>query len=148
MVESKPSYVIVSAVDYSEAGDLALERALELASEKPSAAVHVVNAMALFQGIVPDLSSGGWVYTLPSIEDAARQLKNYVEQKTRSFAERYQGANRGFLENVVTHQRLQVPAEEIAQLAVDLEADLIVVGTHGRQGIARPSGYTRFDAGV
>jgi hypothetical protein len=38
---------------------------------------------------------------------------------------------------IVTHVRLDAPAEEIAQLAADLEADLVVVGTHGRRGLSR-----------
>jgi hypothetical protein len=33
--------------------------------------------------------------------------------------------------------RLESPAHEIAQLASDLEADLVVVGTHGRRGASR-----------
>ena len=39
--------------------------------------------------------------------------------------------------NVRAHQRLEVPSEEIAQLAVDVEADLVIVGTHSRRGLAR-----------
>ena len=32
---------------------------------------------------------------------------------------------------------LDAPAEEIAQLASDLEASLVVIGTHGRRGVRR-----------
>ena len=137
MAQSNAPYVIVVAVDYSETGDLALERALELASEKPAAVVHAVNVLPLFQGIAPDPSTGGWFYATQSVEEALQQLQNYVEQKTNSFAERYTGENRAFLQNVLVHQRLQAPAEEIAQIAADLEADLVVVGTHGRRGVSR-----------
>jgi hypothetical protein len=38
---------------------------------------------------------------------------------------------------IVSHLRLNAAAEEIAQLASDLEADLVVVGTHGRRGVRR-----------
>jgi hypothetical protein len=38
---------------------------------------------------------------------------------------------------VVTHIRVGPAADEIAQLCADLEADLLVVGTHGRRGVSR-----------
>jgi hypothetical protein len=54
-----------------------------------------------------------------------------VEQRRSNFP--------GALESVSTrcHLRLDAPATEIAQMAADLEADMVVVGTHGRRGIAR-----------
>jgi len=41
------------------------------------------------------------------------------------------------IRRVVSHLRSNAAGREIAQLAVDLEADLVVVGTHGRTGLAR-----------
>ncbi len=38
---------------------------------------------------------------------------------------------------MIAHLRLEAPAQEIAQIAADLEADLVIVGTHGRRGISR-----------
>ena len=35
------------------------------------------------------------------------------------------------------HVRVGAPAEELAQLAADLDADLVIVGTHGRRGVRR-----------
>ncbi|HEY2406591.1 MAG TPA: universal stress protein [Polyangiaceae bacterium] len=137
MPQNTAGYVIVVAIDYSESGDLALRRALELAAEKPAASVHVVNVLPLFPGIAPDPSTGGWIYAIPSVSEGAQQLTNYVQQKASSFAGQYGGANRAFLENIRVHQRLQAPAEEIAQLAADLEADLVIVGTHGHRGVSR-----------
>ena len=37
----------------------------------------------------------------------------------------------------MAYLRFDAIAEEIAQLAADLEADLVVVGTHGRRGLSR-----------
>jgi nucleotide-binding universal stress UspA family protein len=129
----QPPYVIVVAVDYSEIGDLALERALELSQETPGAELHVVNVVPLFEGVIPDLATGGWVYSMPTLDETQSQLQNYVTQKTASFC-----AQRGVtLPAPIIHQRIQVPASEIAQLAADLEADLVVVGTHGRRGLSR-----------
>jgi nucleotide-binding universal stress UspA family protein len=137
MVADKP-YVIVVAVDYSEQGTLALEHALELGLEKPAVAVHVVNVMPVFEsGFVPDATAATWTGTLPSVPEAAAHLKQYVERHLADFRKRHAGKSLGFLDSVCAHQRLEVASEEIAQLASDLDADLVVVGTHGRRGVPR-----------
>ena len=132
MANSEKSYVIVVGVDYSPASDLALERALELAAARPRADVHVVNvvrllgAQALVEGPAEQNGFAG-----VSLADATAQVARYLEQRRQVFA--------GSLDSVRLHAhlRLEEPAQEIAQIAADLEADLVVVGTHGRRGIAR-----------
>jgi len=134
---SKP-YLIVVAVDYSAAGDLAFNRALELAAEKPSAAVHVINVLPAYQtGAAPDGASVTWVGNLPTLDEAAATLQAYVEKQTTAFRAAHAGEALGFLEQLRAHQRIDVPSEQVAQLAADLEADLVVVGTHGRHGFER-----------
>jgi nucleotide-binding universal stress UspA family protein len=138
MSSAKKSYVIVVAVDYSAAGELALERALELAIEKPSAAVHVINVLPLAQTTFgPDGTAGTWAGSLPSVGEAAEQLKSYIEPRLDAFRARHPGENLAALDELRAHQRVEIPSEEIAQLAADVEADLVVVGTHGRRGLAR-----------
>jgi nucleotide-binding universal stress UspA family protein len=39
--------------------------------------------------------------------------------------------------HVVVHSRAGMPAHQIVQCATDLDADLILVGTHGRKGLQR-----------
>lgn len=139
MTDSKP-YVILAAIDYSSLGDLALERALALASEKPSAALHVVNVLPVYQpGLVagPEPTGGGFIGSLPSVDAAAEHLRAYTERLIATFRRDHEGASLAFLDQVVAHQRLDVPSEEIARLAAELEADLVVVGTHGRRGLTR-----------
>jgi nucleotide-binding universal stress UspA family protein len=133
---SKP-YVLVVAVDYSEAGALALERAFELALEKPAAAVHVINVLPIApSSFGPDGSSLG-VGSLPTIGEAAEQLRTYLEARIAKFRAEHAGQNLAVLDGVRAHQRVEIPSEEIAQLAADVEADLVVVGTHGRRGLTR-----------
>jgi nucleotide-binding universal stress UspA family protein len=137
MPHSKP-YLIVVAVDYSEMSDMVFERALELAAEKPGAAVHAINVLPVYQsGFVQDASAMVWTGTLPSTTQAAGELATYVARRIAAYRTKHAGERLAFLENVVTHQRLEVPSEQIAQLAADLEADLIVVGTHGHRGLSR-----------
>lgn len=132
---SKP-YVIVVAVDYSPAGDLAFERALELALEKPSAEIHVVNVLPVVASEpTPDVVPA-WAGAAITQAAAASDLRSYVESRAIDFRSRHVGAELGVLAKLHAHQRLNVPSEEIAQLAADVEADLVIVGTHGRRGIS------------
>ncbi len=136
---SQSPYVIVAAIDYSETGDLALERAFELALEKPQAFVHVINVLPVYQnGVAPaDSWEGAWSGSLPTIAEAADELRGYVERRITAFRAAHPSENLAYLDNVRAHQRVEVPSVQIAQLAADLEADLVVVGTHGRRGISR-----------
>jgi nucleotide-binding universal stress UspA family protein len=133
MVASKP-YVIVVAVDYSETGNLALERALELGLEKPSAAIHVINVLPIFEsGFLPDATTTTWAGVQPTVAEATQQLGRYIDARIADFRKRHADRNLAFLDAIRAHQRIEVPSEEVAQLAADLEADLVVVGTHGRR---------------
>lgn len=137
MSGSRKPYVIVVGIDYSATGDLAFERALELATEKQSAELHVLNVMPLVASELPPDVPAAWVGGLPTLKEAAETLRGYVERQLEAFRAKHAGEELRFLETVRAHQRLEVPAEQIAQLAADVEADLIVLGTHGRRGISR-----------
>ncbi|MEI9948410.1 MAG: universal stress protein [Pseudomonadota bacterium] len=132
MLNPEKPYVMVVGVDYSPASDLALERAFELAVARPRADVHVVNVVRLYGALAlvegPSAPSG---FASVSQADATALVERYVEQRRQAF--------RGSLDSVRlrAYLRLEEPAHEIAQIAADLEADLVVVGTHGRRGIAR-----------
>ena len=133
MSNSEKPYLIVVGVDYSPASDLALERAFELAAGRSAAAdVHVVNVVRLYgmQAVVDGPAEPTGLASV-SQADATGLVQRYVEERRRAF--------RGSLDSVRVraHLRLEAPAQEIAQIAADLEADLVVVGTHGRRGIAR-----------
>jgi nucleotide-binding universal stress UspA family protein len=131
--QAKP-YIIVAGVDYSETGDRALESAFELASLQPNAEVHVVNVASAY-GPMVTVEIGTDVKTL-SLQEASTELNTHVEKKLREFAGQ-RDANAPTFARACTHVRLDSPAEGIAQLASDLEADLVIVGTHGRRGVRR-----------
>ena len=133
MSNSEKPYVIVVGVDYSQASNLALEQAFQLAAARPQADVHVVNVVRLngAQALVDGPAEPAGFSTV-SLAEAKSLVELYVE-------ERRQGFRGGSLDavRVRAHLRLEAPAQELAQIAADLEADLVVVGTHGRHGIAR-----------
>ncbi|HWP04821.1 MAG TPA: universal stress protein [Polyangiaceae bacterium] len=136
MPTTQKPYVIVVAVDYSGAGHLAFDRALELAADRRTAEVHVINVLPVYQSGFAESTSGTWIGALPSVKEAGEQLRTYVEARLAAFRAAHPEAKLG-PENIRAHQRLEVPSEEIAQLAADVEADLVVVGTHGRRGLTR-----------
>jgi len=121
----------VVAVDYSETGLLALRRALALGEVDTLHIVHVV-----------ELASPIGVASMPvqvqpastALDDEKRILHEYVERHVS--AARTSG-EAGGISRVVSHLVLGNPADEIVQLASDLDADLIVIGTHGRRGVQR-----------
>ena len=70
-----------------------------------------------------------------TMEEAARHLQNHVAARLADFT-RSSPSGASFAK-VVTHVRVDAKAQEIAQLASDLEAELVVIGTHGRRGMSR-----------
>lgn len=137
MPDPKKPYVIVVGVDYSETGELAFQKALELALEHPRSEVHVLHVMPLnLPLLAPELEITRKPATA-SIAEAAARLTAHVEKRLAAF--RDERASDPALQGlrVVPHLRTDSPAFEVAQLAADLEADLVVVGTHGRRALAR-----------
>jgi nucleotide-binding universal stress UspA family protein len=136
MQQTKP-YVIVVGIDYSDIGDLALERAFELATEKKDAEVHIIHVLQALGALAPlDLGLGAGAPDPSLVSQASEQLRQYADKKLQAFKARH-GTKDTLFQRAVSHLRLESPAHEIAQLASDLEADLVVVGTHGRRGASR-----------
>jgi nucleotide-binding universal stress UspA family protein len=124
-------YVILVGIDYSEASELALAQALEFARNKPQVELHAVNvqlavadARALLDPKVPEMSLAG----------AATNLQGHVARAVTAF--QVQTGCTPF-SKLTTHLRLYEPAHQIAQLAADIEADLVVIGTRSRGGLSR-----------
>ena len=137
MSNPEKPYVIVVGVDYSSVSDLALEQAFELATTRPNAELHIVNVVRLYgnQALIDAPTEPG--FSAVSLADATSQLGAYVERRKQAHASRKSNDGSTRLQRVMSHLRLEAPAQEIAQLAADLDADLVVVGTHGRRGLSR-----------
>ncbi len=129
-------FVLVVGVDFSKTGDLAFDRALELGVATSGSELHLVNVVRTYGAGVQLELPGSPGFTSMSLADAAEQLKQYAEHRLKLWAEE-RSVKSGSWPRLVTHVRLDAPAEEISQLAADLEADLVVVGTHGRRGLSR-----------
>jgi nucleotide-binding universal stress UspA family protein len=113
----EPPQVVVVGVDRSPTSILALEQALLYA--QGGADVHCI------QVVEPDdLQSS------PSNSDAP--LDGYRRQLQRLVSD-VQGDG----ETIELHVGTGSPAEQISSLAEKLDADLVIVGTHGRRGFSR-----------
>jgi nucleotide-binding universal stress UspA family protein len=132
--EAKP-YVIVVGVDYSDSSDLALLQAFRFASALPNSEVHAVSVSSLrvpMNGFEPGPEL---VIEAPSVDESSADLRTHVQRRLDDY--HAMRPDSGYPTRIVTHVRTEAPSEEIAQLASDLEADLVIVGTHGRRGLSR-----------
>ena len=135
MADLNKPYVIVVGVDFSPASDLAVERAFQLASEQPSAEVHLVNVVQTYgPQVTYDMPVDGSALSVLTIAEARTRFKSYADKVVENWSREHQKSP---ATRVVAHVRFDAIADEIAQLAADLEADLVVVGTHGRRGFSR-----------
>ncbi|WP_438021834.1 universal stress protein [Sorangium sp. So ce233] len=118
-MESRPSsdarpFNVLAAIDLSPASRGVLLRALWLANaEETGGEVHVVT--------VGD-------------RDAAARLQELATSAVQEFAVPSRPAH---VQRVITHLLTGDPAREIVWLAAHIDADLIVMGTHGRTGVQR-----------
>lgn len=113
---------IIIATDFSEASLLALETGLTLAQDS-EAEVHLLHVLNPPVGMDP---MGTVAPSIPDLEEAAKsQLESLVPENTP--------------EGVTIHPVLLrgSPPKTIATFARKKDADLIVVGTHGRTGLGR-----------
>ena len=134
MKSSDRPYVIVVGIDYSETSHVALRHAFQIASERHQTEVHVLHVQTSIQ---PCPYADPELPTAEEVRDRTlERLQGFVRKELASFQEAQRRPEGGSLEPV-SHVRGDAPAEEIAQLASDLRADLIVVSTHGKAGEAR-----------
>lgn len=119
---------ILLAVDLSEEADPVAERAHSI-SQANAAQLHVVHIIEplsfAYGGDIPMDFSG--------IQD---EIQKQAETQLNNFAERF-----GIAANH-RHLILGRPENEIHALAEELNADLIVLGSHGRSGLALLLGST------
>lgn len=131
-------YTLVVGLDYSELSRLVLKEAVLLASSQGRSHIHLLhaapnaNAAAALLGAA-DPSMAGGIGNAPLGLEMSNSIQRYVEQVLVELAQTSCIADIRW----TTHLRHSEPARELAQLASDTEADLILVGTHGRRGLAR-----------
>lgn len=139
--ESKRVHPVVVGIDYSEVSDLGLLEAVRWAQQRAPSHIHVVyvppaapTAQAL--GLADPagaLDASVAASTERLNEETSQQVQAHVRKVTSSL----EAAPDAAQINWTVHLRAGDAVQAICQLAVDVEAELIVVGTHGRTGLAR-----------
>lgn len=124
-----PNYrCILAAIDLSEEAEAVLDRAVAMASSDNAELhlVHVVEPLNLaYGGDIPmDFSS------------VQEQLQTQAEESLHNYAKR---AN---IPTARCHLLSGRPDAQVHELSESLEADLIIVGSHGRKGLALLLGST------
>ena len=117
---------IVVGVDASDLGDGVLRNAFELAVSRAPTEVH---ALRVIEPMVDPL-----VGVLPSTNEELARLE---EQVRGAIQREIQARGALAIASVVAHVVLGAPARALVELAAQLDADTVVVGTHGRRGLRR-----------
>ncbi len=123
--------VVVTGIDFSEPSDRALDEALRIAGEHPGGRLHVVHVISSY-GPMLRLELASDTRTV-SADEALQILQEHVA--TRSAALSKTGVRTPA--NVTSELRGGNDADGVVDAASEREADLIVVGTHGRTGVRR-----------
>lgn len=113
---------ILVATDFGPCSELAVDHAFALAA-RLGAKVHLLHVFS-----IPGLPDGA-AYAASALDDAeqaaGKRLAEFVRARTDA----------GLLGEQSV--RMGDPAKVILQVAAQLDADLIVLGTHGRRGLSR-----------
>ena len=121
MNEAHPVQVVV-AYDFSPSAEEALMRAVDVAARAPQHVLHVVCAL--------DPSAYVRHVTAEAAENIQRQAS---ERVAATFAGRETASEIQFF----IHARIGHPAEEILEVAREVGADLLFIGSHGKTGVER-----------
>ncbi|MCA9596068.1 MAG: universal stress protein [Myxococcales bacterium] len=138
MVEKPPpsppvpdTYKIVVGIDYEKPSELALSTALSTALYRDGQ----VYAITVAEGDMPsrpeELSEE---LHKKFLEEAQATLERYLSEQIAEYEKSGFKINRKRVGAAVDFGK---PADAILELAREVEADLIVVGTHGKRGLER-----------
>jgi nucleotide-binding universal stress UspA family protein len=121
---------VVAAIDMSDTSARVLRRALLIANTMAGSELHVclvVDPPAV--GLAPEA-----VMTVETTSESLPQLTKFVDGAATALAAQIGRLQIG---KIVAHLLTGAPGREIVWLAAHVEADLVVVGTHGRTGLKR-----------
>lgn len=114
---------IVCGIDFSDTSRAALDEAAKLA-RLLGAELHAVHAYGLTMAALP---IDGAIGTGP---ERAAEIASRAEEQLQSWAQAYPDVE------LVRHVVVGMPADEILRVADEVDAKYLVVGTHGRTGLA------------
>src|SRR4051812_5231488 len=126
--------VAIVGVDLSECGDEALARGLEWLAADPARTLHLFHAVDPRE-VLPEAETS----TLERQADALAEMPVVLRERAKVLAQLF-GLDLSLARDATrmrTHARIGQPTETLLQACVDYEADVLLVGTHGRRGVER-----------
>lgn len=126
--EPTPRFVVLAAVDDSDASHGVLKAAANLARGMAGGELHIVYVIE----DLPPPTVG--IPPPPGLGITAREIETAASRRLGAQAIE---ARQHFQGRIVTHLAAGAAWKQILQVATDLQADEIVVSTHGRSGIKR-----------
>ena len=138
-------YSIVVGIDYSDTSTLALAEALTVASLRAPSQLHLVEALPSLKPL--DAARAIWANAPAAgfdpaeleakLRTAAQELSDYATRILGAPGEQELGDPALRDLSWFTHLRTSDATQAICQVAADVEANLVMVGTHGRKGLER-----------
>jgi len=120
---------ILVGIDFSELGDRALRAGISLAAAAGGETeVHAVYIEPTLEGTPVSKRD------VTKLDDDVSRLRERVANELEAYKKEH-GAPP--VQEIVAHVGRGSPAPELARIAAQLRAGLIVVGTHGRRGLRR-----------
>lgn len=120
---------VLLAIDFSDDCKKVVARAREIAAQNQASLslVHVIEySGTMYTGEIP----------LPEDLDLDQRLAQQAGERLDAFVNEHQ------LQVQSRHVEIGIPKREIVRVAEELDADLIVVGSHGRHGLQLLLGST------
>lgn len=125
------TYKIVVGVDYSEQSERALQAALDLAVHRDAQ----IYCLAIAEGYGPGRPHAESAEMHQTFHDEAqRTLDRFITKEIDAFEKKGLKLNRKRVAAAVDFGK---PVDGVLALADDVQADLVVIGTHGRTGLER-----------
>lgn len=126
--ETKLSRIVVG-MDLSETGDLALLEAIRLGRQLQPGELHITHVI----DVDPEMHDAK---KLDALFPQLRSKLELVRERVAHIADPARGGV-AVTQELAFHIRLGKPAEALHQVAVDVDADLIVVGAHPKRRLER-----------
>ena len=118
---------ILFASDFSKASRRAFATAVKTA-KRSHAALNIVHVLAPFTPIAPDQYVGPDTW-----QEIDKESRRWATKHLDALAAKAKAAGVRVKVSLVEGQ----PAKEVTRFAKKLHADLVVIGTHGRTGLAK-----------
>lgn len=118
---------IVVGMDLTRTSDHALRQAAQIAQAFPSSELHIAYV----------LEAKGDIHDADKLDALSSELQSkLVELRERvEYVCRPEPGESSLSQEMIFHVRIGAPAEALHQVAIDVDADMLVVGTHGRRGV-------------